>query len=177
MNQEMQTQISQNTTFQNIMNQAKYERERQKMQYPFIYSISGSLVGQASYVHTLNIEAGSDFRVMCATGRFYSYSAQNASTFPMPLSTNPAYWAARGLVVQVTDGGSGNDLTAGFLPVELLFSPGYGLNFMAPLNWRPYFKRNSTVRFTFQNRDAATRTHSYDIALIGDKILVPDGSN
>lgn len=177
-NPEMSRQIAGSPVFSNILEQLKHERTVQQMRYPFVYCLSDSIAGQATQPFTLTIEQGTDFKTLFITGQAYSYEdtagGGDATTFPIPNALGVADWAGRGLSAQITDSRSGRQLTSGFVPFELLFSPGYGMNFQNPLPFKYHFVKNSKVVFDIRNRDNADRTHYFDIALIGYKIETPN---
>ena len=78
--------------------------------------------------------------------------------------------AGRGMEVQGTDTGAGRELTNGFVPVELILTPGYAIGFFQPYRVNYMAKRNSKIRFDFRNRDtAADANQQVDIALNGYK--------
>jgi len=171
---ELAQAISENPTFSALQNEALHEREVQAMRYSYIYPLSGEVVGQQTTTFNITIEQGTDFLCKFMTGSAFSYDAVNASDFPIPNSLGVTAWAGRGLSVQMFDSSSGRELTSGFVPFELVFSPGYGLNVQTPLRWCYYFYRNTKVRFDVRNRDNADRTHYFEIALHGYKIVTPN---
>lgn len=173
-NPEMAQEISENPTFSSLASELLHEREVQAMRWQYVYNLSGSIAGQTSQVFNITIEQGTDFLCKWLTGSTFSYDAQNASAFPIPNSEGVTAWAGRGLSVKITDSNSGRELTSGFVPMELLCSPGYGLNFQYPFPLRYLFGRNNKVKFDIRNRDAATRTHYFEIALIGFKYATPN---
>jgi hypothetical protein len=172
-NPELASMISQNPTFAAIASQSQHERDSQAMRWPYIYTVEGTIAGQVTLPFTMTIEQGTDF--MCEKIAFsaFSYDAVNASTFPVPNSLGLVAWAGRGLSIRMTDTRAGREYTSGYLPVELLGAPGYGLNFQNPMSFRTYLFRNSKIRFDIRNRDAALRTHAFAIALIGYKVMTP----
>jgi hypothetical protein len=173
-NPEMSQEIQGSPVFSSVLEQLRHDREVQAMRYPFVYVLSDTIVGQTTLPYTLTIAQGTDFKCLFVTGSMYSYDSENASTFPIPNSGGLTSWAGRGLSVQITDSRSGRRLTSGFVPGELLFSPGYGMNFQNPLPFKYHFVKNSKILFDITNRDNANRTHYFDIALIGYKIETPD---
>lgn len=165
--------ISENPTFSSLAAELAHAREVQAMKSFYVYTLSGSLAGQASDVFTINIEQGSDFEIRFMTASAFSYDADDDSSFPIPNSLGVAAWAGRGLSMKITDAMAGRELTSGWLPFELIGTPGYGLNFqnVFPLKYLAY--RNNKLRFDIRNRDNADRSHDFEIALCGYKIFTP----
>lgn len=174
-NPEMAQAIDENSVFSSVKNQVEHQRTVQAMKYFYAYPLTGDVVGQQTSVFTLTIEQGTDFACYGLVGSMYSYDAGNASSFPVPNSAGSTAWAGRGLSARVVDTRSGRELTGGFVALELLLTPGYGLNFQSEhgFTFRYFFYRNSKIRFDIRNRDNANRTHHFDIALVGYKILTP----
>lgn len=168
---ELSDAISRNPTFQSLSAQVAQDREAQAMRYAYVYTLSGSIAGQTTSPFLLTIEQGADFKCLFMTGNMYCYDAVHAGTFPIPNALGVTAWSGDGLSVMITDTRSGRTLTSGFTPMKLLFTPGYGLTFQNPLPWKYTFLKNSRIQFDVRNRDVATRTHTFDIALIGYKVL------
>lgn len=150
-----------------------HDREVQKVKYQYIYGIAGQLttaVGtNVSGVFTLQIEQGSDFKSDAMLISAFSVDAVNATSFPIP---GAATFAGRGLQVMITDSGAGRDLTNGFIPLELIGTPGYGLSLIKEFSWKYLFKRTSLIRFDVRTNDIAStgRIHRFAIAFRGCKI-------
>lgn len=172
-NPEMAAQISENPVFAAVANEVAHQRELQAQKWNYTYTLSGSIAGQATLPFTLTIEQGTDFICQWLTASAYSYDSENASTFPIPNSAGSTAWAGRGLSVNIVETRSGRELTSGFVALELLGTPGYGLNFQQPYPFKNFFWRNSKIRFDIRNRDSADRTHYFDIALNGYKVVTP----
>ncbi len=87
-------------------------------------------------------------------------AVQNPNVPPQPtnfpfIGTSTGY-ADRGLMVRIFEGGSTLMLTDGYVPVELIFTPGYDPGtFHIPFPFKYYVKRNSKMVFDFINRDQA----------------------
>ena len=170
-NPEMEAAIRRNPTFSAITNEVAHEREVQARKWNYTYTLSASVVGQQTLPFNITIEQGTDFQALYLTGSVYSYDSQNATDFPVPNSLGSTAWAGRGLSVDVTDTRSSRKLTSGFVPIELILTPGYGLNFQAPYPFRYFFYANTKIRFDIRNRDNADRTHTIEIALNGYKVV------
>lgn len=170
--------VEEHPTFRNVAMEIAHDRERQAIKYPYVYHVSGEVTGQQTTPFNLNIEGGTDFKSIFMTGSAFSYEdtsgGGDATSFPVPNSLGLADWSGRGLSVQITDNGSSRVLTSGYVPWELLFTPGYGLNFQGPMPFRYFFERSSQIKFDVRNRDNANRSHSFDIALVGYKVLTPN---
>lgn len=173
-NPEMARDISDDPVFSSLEHEVLHDRTVSAMRHFYTYHINGDVVGQQTLPFTLLIEQGSDFKCYAITGSCYSYDAQNNSSFPMPNALGTTSWAGRGLSFQLTDTRSGRQLQSGFVPAELMLTPGYGQMFLNPFPFRYFFYRNSKLRLDVRNRDAAIRTHSFDIALHGYKIYTPE---
>jgi len=172
-NVEMAQQINQNAVFASLANEAQHLRTVQAMKFDYTYGLNDSIVGQTTAAFFITIEQGTDFQGLYLTGSCFSYDAVNATDFPTPNSLGLVDWAARGLSMHVTDMRSGRELVSGFVPMELLLTPGYGINFQHPYPFKYFFLRNSQIRFDIRNRDNANRTHEFNIAINGYKILTP----
>lgn len=173
-NPEMATAISENPVFAAIANEVEHAREVQAMRYTYIYGFSDEIVGQQTLPFILTIEQGTDFQCLAMTASCFSYDDQDDSDFPIPNSAGLTAWAGRGLSVAITDSNAGRDLTSGFIPMELIATPGYGLNFQRPYPFKYHFYRNNKIRFDVRNRDNANRTHAFAFALLGYKIVTPN---
>jgi hypothetical protein len=173
-NPEMANAISSNQVFSAIASEVEHERTVQAMRYNYTYSLSGSIVGQQTLPFEIVIEQGSDFSCQMMTGSAFSYDTGNATSFPIPNSLGATAWAGRGLSVNIVETRSGRTLTSGFVAWELLFAPGYAQGFQRPYPFRYHFYRNSKIRFDIRNRDNANRTHTFDVALNGYKIITPE---
>lgn len=165
--------IEENPVFAAIANEVQHERDSQAMKYLYGYVVEGTVAGQKTLPFNLIIEQGTDFKSLFLTGSFFSYDDQNATDFPIPNSLGATAWAGRGLSVYLTETASNRTLTSGFIPCELLGTPGYGLNFQQPYPFRFYFYANNILRFDVRNRDNANRTHEFAFLLVGFKYVVP----
>jgi len=172
-NPEMAAQISESPVFSAVANEVTHLRNLQAQKWNYTYTVTGDIAGQATLPFVLTIEQGTDFICHWLTASAFSYDAQNATTFPIPNSNASTAWAGRGLSVAITETRSGREMTSGYVPFELLGTPGYGLNFQHPYPFKNFFWRNSKLRFDVRNRDASTRTHSFAIALNGYKVATP----
>ena len=173
-NVEMSKQISESAVFSAIANESAHQRTVQAMKWNYTYTLSDDIDGQTTEAFFITVEQGTDFSCKWLTASMFSYDDSHASDFPIPNSLGVVDWAGRGLAVKITDMRSGRELTSGYVPFELLGTPGYGLNFQHPYPFNYYFYRNSMVRFDIRNRDASTRKHSFGIALNGYKIATPN---
>lgn len=175
-NPELSRAISTNPVFGKVADTARHEAMQQRIRYKYVYSLSDSIVGGQSTQFQIQIEQGTDFRSLFMTGSAFSYDAGNATDFPIPNAAGSTAWAGRGLSVRIVDTRTSRTLTSGYVPWETLFTPGYGLNYQKPLDWRYYFLRNTILRFDIENSDNANRTHNFSISLIGYKLILPDNT-
>lgn len=73
-----------------------------------------------------------------------------------PLVGTTTGYADRGLMVEIKDGGSRINLTDGFVPLEIIFTPGYDIGtFHIPFPFKYYIRRSAKLVFNFSNRDKA----------------------
>lgn len=173
MNSEMSASIANSPTFSAIYNEVAHEREAQAMRHFYIKTVQGQIAGQESAPFFLTLDQGADFQIKYLTASAFSYDDAVDTSFPIPNSLGVTAWAGRGLSIQLTDTGKSKDITDGFVPLELIGAPGYGLNFQHPFPLKYYATRNSKIRVDVRNRDLSTRTHDFAIAFIGYRILVP----
>lgn len=174
-NPEMAQQIEDSPTFSAIAAEVAHQREVQAQKYFYVYTLNDEIVGQTTAPFNIQIEQGTDFWCQWITASAFSYDADEGdeTTFPIPNSIGALSWAGRGLSLEITDTRSARKLTSGYVPFELLGTPGYGLNFQNPYPLRYFFYRNTKIRFDVRNRDNENRTHEFSIALAGYKILTP----
>lgn len=175
-NPQMVAQINENAVFAAMAKELKHQRVVQAQKWNYTYVLNDNIDGQVTSPFYITIEQGTDFNCQWLTASAFSYEDDqgDATTFPIPNSAGATNWAGRGLSVQVTDMRSGRELTSGFVPFELLGTPGYGMNFQHPFPFKYLFYRNSKIRFDVRNRDNANRNHEFSIALNGFKILTPE---
>lgn len=174
-NPEMAAQISESPVFSAVANEVTHLRNLQAQKWNYTYTLTGEIYGQTTAPYVLTIEQGTDFICHWLTASAFSYdeSAENPTAFPIPNSAGVTSWAGRGLSVAITETRSSRELISGYVPFELLATPGYGLNFQHPYPFKNFFWRNSKLRFDVRNRDNANRLHSFAIALNGYKVATP----
>lgn len=173
MNPEMANQISGNATFGALANELHHLREVQAMKFFYTYVLNDHILGQQTLPFNITIEQGTDFQCKFMTMSAFNYDAVNPTAFPIPNSLGVVAWAGRGLSIAITDTRSGRTLTSGYVPLELLGTPGYGMNFQRVFPLPYLFNRNSKIRFDVRNRDNANRDHQFSIALHGYKVMSP----
>ena len=169
---ELTQSINDNATFASLAAQVQQERDSQAMRWAFIYPLSGSLVGQVTAPFILTTETGTEFRILYITGSLFSYNAGVATSFPIPNAMGLTAWAGDGLSCLFRDSRSGRDLCGGFIPMKNLFTPGYGTQFQNPMSFKYTLRGTSMLQFDVRNRDAAGRTHTFDLAFWGYKTIV-----
>jgi len=170
---ELAQAFSDNPVYGAIANEVAHEREVQSVRWNYTYVLNDEIVGQQTLPFSILIEQGTDFHCKLLTASAFDYDSQNATDFPIPNSAGSTAWAGRGLSLRIVDTNSSRELTSGFVPFELLGTPGYGMNFQRPYPFRYFFYRNTRIRFDVRNRDNSDRTHAFSIALNGYKILSP----
>lgn len=173
-NPEMANQISENPVFAALANEVEHDRSVQAMKWNYTYVLNDSIVGQQTLPFNIQIEQGTNFKAYWLTASAFSYDGEDATDFPIPNSLGVTAWAGRGLSVRIVDTRSSRELTSGYVPLELLGTPGYGLNFQHPYPFRYFFYPNTLIRFDVRNRDNSDRTHYFHIALNGYKIATPE---
>lgn len=168
--------------FESLVQEAAYRRAVQKNKYNYTYTVTGIIQDNTTASIILTIEQDADFYIEKITGS--AYGPVDATTgipsgadtsFDMP-GTAGGY-AARGLQVRITDTGAGRELTNGFVPLEIILTPGYDLGFITPYRVNYMAKRNSKLRFDFRNRDtngAGTAHQQVDLALNGYKYYLDE---
>jgi hypothetical protein len=164
--------------YKSIVQEAAFKRATQKFKYNYSYVVSGIVGANTTAPIILAIEQDADFFIEKITGSVYGpvnavtgVPTGGATDFDMPGTV--AGFAARGLQVQITDTGAGRELTNGFIPLETLLTPGYGIELFQPYRINYMAKRNSKIRFDFRNRDSqANANHQVDITLNGYKYSV-----
>lgn len=172
-NPEMAQQIEDSAVFSAIAAEVDHQRNVQAQKWWYVYTLNEEIAGQQTLPFNIQIEQGTDFWCQWITASMFSYDAVNDTNFPIPNSLAVTSWAGRGLSVAITDTRSARTLTSGYVPFELLGTPGYGLNFQNPYPLRYFFYRNTKIRFDIRNRDNKNRTHEFSIALAGYKVLTP----
>lgn len=173
-NPVMAEMISDRPVFDAVAKEVEHDRELTAIRYNYTYTLSDSIVGQATLPFFITIEQGTDFSCKWMLGSAFSYDSQEDTDFPIPNSLGATSWAGRGLSVQITDTRSGRNLTSGFVTWETIMTPGYGMNFQQPYPFRYHFYRNTKIRFDIRNRDNANRTHDFEIMLNGFKVVTPN---
>jgi hypothetical protein len=172
--------MAESQAFSAVVQEANYRRDVQKYKFNYTYHIN-AIVNPASVLPVLlTIEQDADFWIVQMTGSVYGPCNANGVPTSGPTDFIMPGWpgaAGRGLTVKINDTGAGRDLTSGFVPVELLLTPGYDLQFHLPYQVKYFAKRNSKIRFEFTNRDAqANARQQVDIAINGYKYALPEGA-
>lgn len=167
-NPEMSAQISRSNIFSAIAANLEHENIAQAMHHLYSYPLEvPGIVGQSTVAAFINIEQGTDFKCMQIFGSAFSYDAGHPTLFPVPGATD---FAARGLSIKITDSRTGRELIGDFCPVESLLTPGYGINWQTPLDFKYLFPANTKIVVTIKNRDSSSRTHDLSLVLKGFKI-------
>lgn len=172
-----------NATFANVVKEQQHLRNAQIVRYNYTYPINVTVPNNGNRLATIIVDQDADFFAKQLTGKVIGPTDSNGArlvnqptNFPMPGTLMG--WADSGVQVKIFDGGSGYDLTDGFVNVETIFTPGYGVQFHIPFAWPYYIRRNSKLNWEFANRDAsvgiapiagATLYHFVGVALNGYK--------
>lgn len=172
-NPVMANQISENAAFKSLAHEVAHERAVNAMKWVYTYTLSETVPGQSTQPFNIQIEQGTDFECKYMSISTFSYDDQNDTDYPIPNSLGATAWAGRGLSILITDTRSGRNLTSGYVPIELIASPAYGINMQSPIPFKYFFWRNTKIKFDIRNRDNANRTHEINIALHGYKVATP----
>ncbi len=170
--------------------EAQDKRDKQAYKYNFTFPQSVVVPNNGQRSFQVVIDADADFYAERLTGSALG-PCNNAGLRQIAQPTDFPYlgttlgFADRGLMVNIKDGGSRIDLTDGFVPLELIFTPGYDVGtFYIPFPFKYYIRRNAKLVFTFINRDTKvalavaplsagdTMYHFVSAALNGEKYLV-----
>lgn len=143
--------------------------------YAFMYALNLPVGNNTTVPGLLTIEEDADFLVHSITGSAYGPCDVNgvreaavATEFPQAGTT--VGFADRGLMTKITDTGSGRVLTNGWVPLECILTPGYGLSLMQPFPYKYLIRKNSKIQFDLRNRDTtAGYYHFCSIVLNGTK--------
>jgi len=164
-----------------VIAELKNSREVQKHKALFVYSVSAAVPNNTDRTVTLQIEKDGDFQCEKITGHIIAPASelgvrQASAPTDYPLVGTTVGWAEHGLSVKITDT-SDRPLTSGFIPMELLLTPGYREQFYVPMPFKYLFPAASRVKLEFKNRDTQTDGggplyHYVSIALIGYKYAV-----
>jgi hypothetical protein len=171
-----------------IQIEAQDHRDKQAYRYNFTFPQSVAVPNNGQRALQIVVDADADFYAERLTGSALGPTTQ-AGVRLVAQNTDFRYigtttgFADRGLMVNIKDGGSRIDLTDGFVPLELIFTPGYDVGtFYIPFPFKYYVRRNAKLVFTFLNRDTQvgiapiagqTLFHFVSVALNGFKYLVP----
>jgi len=172
--------MSKTAVFKSIQQEQMHKRLNQKYKYNYTYQVEALVANAQTQPTFLTITQDADFMIEKITGSVFGPvndqgvpQIAGATDFPMPGTTTG--FAGRGLSMKITDTGAARDLTNGFIPVETMLTPGYGIELYLPYTIRYFARRNSRLRFDFRNQDtAASLFHSITIALNGFKYNMPE---
>jgi hypothetical protein len=163
----------------NVLAETENLRETQKYKYTFSYGLSVAVPNDSNKTALITIEQDADFKAEKLTGHVIAPANQNgvrqtAGATDYPLVGTTAGYAEHGVSVKITDSGAGRELTSGFVPLELLLTPGYREQFYIPFPWTYFARRNTKLKFEFMNRDTATGLyHFVSLQLKGYKYTTP----
>lgn len=169
-----------------IQLEAQDHRDKQAYRYNFTFPQSVAVPNNGQRALQIVVDADADFYAERITGSALGPATSAGVRLPIqptdfPVVGTTVGFADRGLMVAIKDGGSRIDLTDGFVPLELIFTPGYDVGtFYIPFPFKYYVRRNAKLVFTFLNRDTrvgiapiagATLFHFVSVALNGYKYL------
>jgi hypothetical protein len=143
-----------------VITELRHQREVQKNKDLFCYTLALAIPNNSDRTATLNIENDADFICERVTGHIiapaneFGVRVVDAET-DYPLVGTVVGYAEHGLSVKITDT-SDRPMTSGFIPLELILTPGYREQFNTPLPWKKLFPAKSRIKFEFKNRDTKT---------------------
>lgn len=167
-------------TYSLIEKEQQFLRDAQIVRHTFIYPVNVVVPNNKQRQGNITVDAETDFLAQEITGKLLGPTDVDGVPLPAEPTDFPAVgtllgWAQSGLQVEIKAGNSGEVLTDGPVNCETIITPGYGIQFMAPLKWEYYIRRNTKLVFTFFNRDEAAALeasalyHFVAISLIGKK--------
>ncbi len=165
-------------TYNLIEKEQQFLRDAPIVRQQYSYSLNLSVPNGKQRDGSIVIDADADFRAEYITGKCLGPTDANGESLTAEPTSFPAIgtllgWAQSGLQMSIKDGGSGYVLVDGFVNVETMLTPGYGIQFHMPFKWDYFIRRNSKLVFTFANRDDAVGSvdlfHSVYITLHGKK--------
>lgn len=169
-----------------VLAELKHQREVQKNKDLFAYSLAVAIPNNTEQQSvTLNVENDADFVTEQILGHVIGPANEEGvrqldAETDYPLVGTTLGYAEHGLSMRITDT-SDRPMTSGFIPVELLLTPGYREQFYIPLPWKKLFAAKSRIKFEFKNRDTktgpdgATLYHYVSIVIKGYKYVFAPG--
>lgn len=163
--------------YENVSQEAAHFRQVQLGKYDYTYVLNISVANNTTLPAILTIEQDADFFIERITGSCYGPTDANGvrqllSNTDFDMAGTTAGYADRGLMLKLTDTGAGRELTNGFVPAELMLSPGYGIALHQPYPFRYFALRNTKFRFDIRNRDTVAELfHTISIAVNGYKYV------
>lgn len=148
-------------TYSLIEKEQQFLRDSQIVRYQFSFPVNVVVPNNKQRQGQIQVDQDADFLAQCVTGKLLGPTDVDGVQLPAEPTDFPAIgtllgWAQSGLQVSIKAGGSGNELTRGFVNCETILTPGYGIQFHIPFKWEYYMRRNTKLVFTFVNRDEAT---------------------
>jgi hypothetical protein len=167
-------------TYSLIEKEQQFLRDSQIVRYQYSFPVNVVVPNNKQRQGSITIDQDADYLAEEMTGKCLGPTDVDGKQLPAEGTDFPAQgtlvgWAQSGLQVSIKDGGSGYELTDGFVNCETILTPGYGIQFHAPLKWKYYIRRNTKLVFTFANRDEATPSvaqalyHFVSLSLHGKK--------
>lgn len=168
------------------------ELENQKKRYwrsqpiSTLVGCAGATVGNTQTIFLSTKQDGefiSDLLTISAIGPVNSSgyvpaaAPQTQTGFPSGRATGTVNLAARGLSLRITELGSGRLLTDGYVPLELMGTPGYGSFMREAFPFRYTFRKEAKLQIELVNKDIAVLNggadayHQISLALFGKKFM------
>jgi hypothetical protein len=153
---------------------------QQRGRFQRIYGGAVVVPGGGTATIDLQIDGDGDFLAEHLSGICAGPVDANGRPQAAPPSAFGGATATRGLLVSITDRGSGRNLTNGFIDCALLFTPGYGTGannqgqIMGPLvPFRYLIERTALFRFEFRSQETDPAARQYAaVALHGKTYAV-----
>ena len=171
-------------SIETVMNELAKKREEQLVKWQYTYTVSGVIQNAQTTALTITIDQSHNFFCEYITGRFWGptnssgiYQSVGGAGVPSSNFPNPdnVKFASSGISVKLVDQGAGIEIDNDYVPAELKYTPGYGVQFFQPMKFHYLFKQNSVVRFEVRNRDTfatgGTYYHQAEFAMQGWKYL------
>lgn len=154
-----------------VQQEAAHFRRVQLNKYGFLYALNVPVANDSTLPAILTIEEDCDFLIEKVTGSAYGPTDVNgirqlAANTDFDLAGTTAGYADRGLTVRVTDAGAGRVLTSGYVPVETILTPGYGVSMFTPFNFKYWTRRNSKLQLDFRNRDTTAGGYYHFVSIV-----------
>ena len=157
----IQAPPSHRSTYKAVEMEFQDKRDKQLVSYNYSYALNLAVPNNSQRVGSIVVDNDADFFIERITGSAYGPTDENGVRLlneptDFPLAGTTQGYADRGLFMEIRSKGAVLDLTDGFIALETVLTPGYDTEFHIPYPYKFYVRRNTTLNFTFSNRDTAT---------------------